>query len=269
LNRIISVPSVILLAAVAFAGTLAHAIDEELQRIPTRPGVTQAFLLVKPASRPAASVILFAGGHGHLALSDRGIGWGSNNFLVRTRTLFVAQGFLVAVVDALSDRGSEGLGDFRTSEAHAQDIADVIAFLKQRADAPVWVVGTSRGTLSAANAAARISQGLDGLVLTSSVTRSSKANRDSLRDVNLQDIALPTLFVHNKSDACKVTPYGDIPALMQQLKRAPKVELISFEGGDIPRSEPCEALSYHGFLGLEPAVVEAIARWIKATSRVE
>jgi hypothetical protein len=53
------------------------------------------------------------------------------------------------------------------------------------------------------------------------------------------------------------------------LKRAPKVRLLTFEGGDTPRSAPCEGLSYHGLLGLERAVVDPIARWIKATSRVE
>jgi pimeloyl-ACP methyl ester carboxylesterase len=265
MNRVACLASAMLLAAVALAGTITRAADEELQTIPTRPGVTQSFLLVKPTSPPAASLILFPGPD-RLALSDRGIGEGKNNFLVRTRSLFADRGFLVAVVDAPSDRGSEGLTNFRTSQDHARDIAAVALFLRQRADAPVWLVGTCMGTLSAANVAARAAEGLSGLVLTSSRTRSSRAKNVSLQDVRLQDIALPTLLVHNKSDACRVTPYTDIPALMRQLKRAPKVELLTFEGGDPPRSEPCEALSYHGYLGIEPAVVDAIARWIMATS---
>jgi pimeloyl-ACP methyl ester carboxylesterase len=260
----------IITAALLLAGTSVRAFDEELLTIPTRPGVSQPFLLLKPDRPPVASVILLAGGNGNLKLANWAIGGGrQGNFLVRSRALFAERGFLAAVVDASSDRTADGLTGFRSTEAHAQDIAGVVAFLKQRADVPVWLVGTSMGTVSAANAAARIPQGVDGLVLTSSVTRASRRERESLKDVNLKVIALPTLFVHNKSDACRVTPYADIPAVMQELTRAPKVELLGFEGGDTPRSDPCEAMSYHGYLGLESAVVEAIAKWIKATSRVK
>jgi len=257
------------LACVMLTCTPAHAFDEELQTIPTRPGVTQAFLLVKPASRPVASVSLFAGGDGRLALSDRGIGSGRNNFLVRTRALFADRGFLVALVDAPSDHARDGIRSFRTSEAHAQDIAGVIASVKQHVDAPVCLIGTSAGTLSAANAAARIRQGMGGLVLASAITRRATRAPDSLMDVDLQNITVPTLLVHHKYDTCLVTPYADIPAVMQRLIHAPKVELVTFEGGDMPRSDPCQNLSYHGFLGIEPAVVAAIARWVKTTAGVE
>ncbi len=252
------------LAAVALATPQGHAFDEEVKTIATRPGVTQAFLLVKPDRQPVAAVILFAGGLGFLNLSERGIGWGAKNFLVRSRNLFAERGFLVAVVDAPSDAKSGHLSQYRLSDAHAQDMAGVVAFLKQIADVPVWLVGTSLGTLSAANAAARLKQGgADGLVLTATVTRPSWLRPYSVTDVNLHEISLPTLFVHHRNDACRATPYEDIPAVMQLLKRAPKVELLSFDGGAPPRSDPCEALSNHGFLGLEAAVVDAITAWIR------
>ena len=259
----------VLLTALFFMGRQAPALEEEVVHIPTRPGVTQPALLVMPSQPPVGSVILFAGGDGQLGLTDGGMHWGRDNFLVRTRGLFADRGFLVAVVDAPSDRGDRGLAQFRTSAAHAQDIAAVIAELRRLAGKPVWLVGTSMGTLSAANAAARIPEAADGLVLTSSVTRRSKSNPDTLMDVDLAEIRLPTLFAHHKNDACKVTPYVDIPGAMRQLKRAPKVELLSFNGGSIPRSGPCDPLSAHGFLGIELEVVDAIAGWIKTVSRIE
>jgi hypothetical protein len=43
--------------------------------------------------------------------------------------------------------------------------------------------------------------------------------------------------------------------------------LIAVQGGDPPLSEPCEALSRHGYLGIEREVVGAIADWIKAKCR--
>lgn len=252
--------------AVLLAAGGAAAFDEELKVLPTRPGVTLAVLLVKPAGPPAASMILFAGGHGRLSLSPQGIGWGRGNFLVRSRSLFAERGFLVALVDAPSDQMTHGLWHFRTTEAHAQDAAAVIAYLKQAGPAPVWLVGTSAGTLSAANAAARLPSGPDGVVLTSSITRATRNLPYSLRDVDLAAITVSTLFVHHKDDGCVATPYDDLPGVMKRLKKARRAELLTFSGGDPPRSDACEPLSPHGFLGIERAVVGQIAAWIRATS---
>ncbi len=100
----------------------------------TRPGVTQKLILIKP-NNPVASVILFAGGKGDLQLSgppeNPSIGWGKNNFLIRTREDFANHGLMVAVVDAPSDRkGKEGmLWGFRTSNEHLKDMEAVIAYL--------------------------------------------------------------------------------------------------------------------------------------------
>ncbi len=79
------------------------------------------------------------------------------NSLVRSRDLFHAAGFVTALVDAPSDhRGEDGLGGFRLSAQHADDIGKVIAEVRARTSLPVWLVGTSRGAISAANAASRL-----------------------------------------------------------------------------------------------------------------
>src|SRR5438105_3711060 len=141
-----------------------------LVTIPTSRGVTQAFILIKP-DNPTASLVLFAGGSGALGLKslssmDRGKG----NFLVRSRYNFAAHRFTVAVVDAPSDM-QQGMNlIFRMSDAHASDIGAIATYLKTEAAVPVWLVGTSAGTFSAANGAIACKD-IDGLVLTSTVTR--------------------------------------------------------------------------------------------------
>jgi pimeloyl-ACP methyl ester carboxylesterase len=68
-----------------------------------------------------------------------------------------------------------------TSE-HAADVKQAIAAMREVAPVPVWLVGTSMGSLSAANAAARLPEGgPDGIVLTSSVTETSKASYETTR----------------------------------------------------------------------------------------
>jgi alpha-beta hydrolase superfamily lysophospholipase len=259
-----------LIAAAAFVLLPAAAAGQagELKILSTRPGVTQAYLLLRPADRPVASVILFAGGAGQLNLTAAGIGGLKGNFLVRTRQLFAEQGFLVAVPDAPSDRGPGGLARFRSSREHSEDIKAIVADLRAIADVPVWVVGTSMGSVSAANAGARLAEGgPDGVVLTSSVTRPSRDMGESVDDVRLKDIRIPTLVVHHRGDKCAVSRYQDAVFLMKELRAAPRRELLSFDGGAPPQSEPCEARSAHGYLGLERQVVEAIAGWIKATTK--
>ena len=59
---------------------------------------------------------------------------------------------------------------FRMAGAHAGDIGAVAAYLKQQASAPVWLVGTSMGTFSAAEGAIA-AKDVDGLVLSSTITR--------------------------------------------------------------------------------------------------
>lgn len=210
-----------------------------------------------------ASLILFPGGNGKL------YNYGSanlkhSNFLVRSRDLFVAQGFTVAVIDAPSDESS-GMGDdFRVHDAHRRDISVVIAWLRQRAPVPVWLVGTSMGMLSATNGGTLQTGGPDGIVLTSSVMRSSKRVHNSVYDAGPNFVVVPTLIVHNREDGCVLCPFGDVPDLLERFKSAPRKQYTAFQGGDPPISEPCEALSRHGYIGIEDRVVAAIADWIKA-----
>jgi pimeloyl-ACP methyl ester carboxylesterase len=225
--------------------------------------VTQPFWVTTPAGPPVASVILFTGGPGLLG-SQRQSWLNGKNFLIRSRAKFAAAGFLVASVDGPSDH-LEGLDDdFRTSAEHAGDIAAVIAYLRQKAAVPVWLIGTSRGTTSAASIAARLkSGGPDGLVLTSSIVAPTRQLAPIQSTVDVASITVPTLFVHNQDDACMACPFSAVPALMARFTHAPRKELIAVSGGSTPLSDPCEALSRHGYIGIEDEVVGKIAAWIK------
>jgi pimeloyl-ACP methyl ester carboxylesterase len=257
------VAAAVFVAVALLAPARAPAVDDEFRTVPTRPGVTNGFLLVRPAGPPIASVILFAGGHGGLALSESGIGWGARNFLVRTRARFAEHGLLVAVIDAPSDRSALGLWNFRSTAEHAEDVKAVIAALRGLAPVPVWVVGTSMGTVSAASVAARLTDGgPDGVVLTSSITRTNRVVGESIYTLKLDRITAPTLLVHHAHDACGVTPVGAMSGVLKDLKNSRKKELLTFDGGDPPRSDACEPLAAHGFFGLDAEVVAAIAKWI-------
>jgi len=228
-----------------------------------REGAEQVFLFMK-VKRPVASVILFAGGGGKLNIENGVLGRGNSNFVVRSRFRFAREGFNVAVVDAPSDQ--RNLRGYRDTLFHAVDIKGVIAYLRKASNVPVWLIGTSRGTISAANAASRLKEGgADGLVLTATVFEQSGGG-GTLTDVDLGSITIPTLFVHHKQDRCRVTPYAGVAPHMKGLKNAPKVEQIAFEGGLPAQDSHCGNQGPHGFLGIEDEVVRAIGNWIKANN---
>jgi dienelactone hydrolase len=236
--------------------------NDKVVDIPTRAGVTQRFVYV-PAKDAPAAVVLFAGGHGGLQLDDNGNPrWGKNNFLVRSMHLFAAQGLTVVLVDAPSDRQSEPyLSGFRQTPEHAADVKAVIAWVKSQSPIPVWLVGTSRGTQSAGAVATALADGgPDGLVLTSTILQDPRGR--PVPDMRMDSLKIPVLVVHHEQDACRLCLFRDMPRLMNKLGSLPRKELIAFRGGD-NHGDPCEALAYHGYNGLENDVVGRIAAWIK------
>ena len=251
------------LGLLAFSSQL-WAQTQRVVDIPTRMGVTQRMLVLAPGS-PKAAVVLLAGGHGGLQISLNGsLKWGEGNFLVRTRQLFASNGLMVAVVDAPSDRQNPPyLGGFRQKPEHVADIKAVIAWLKQQANIPVWLVGTSRGTQSAAFISTQLAPadgGPEGVVLSSTILTEKPPGRP-VPEMPLGRIRIPTLIVHHKQDGCELCKYGDLPRLMDKLTAVPRKELLTFEGGR-DQGDPCEAMAYHGFNGIEQEVVKKIAEWI-------
>lgn len=224
-------------------------------------------LLVETVARPAAVLILFAGGKGALHIAPDGkIGWGNGNFLIRSRPLFLKRGFNTVVFDAPTDHANDLRFGFRGSAAHAADIRVAIRHLRDRYKAPIWLVGTSRGTNSVANAAARPGRiRPDGIVLTSSMMADNDKG-DSLFDYPLENITVPTLILHHTEDDCFVTPASEVPRLKGQLKNAKPLRVMMQSGGTV-EGRACGAWSHHGFRRIEDKVVGDIARWIRAPAR--
>jgi dienelactone hydrolase len=184
---------------------------------------------------------------------------------VRSRQLFADQGFVVAVVDAPSDRQTPPfLGGFRQRPEHAADVKAAIAWLREQSPGlPVWLVGTSRGTQSVAYLATELAgaDAPDGIVLSATILTDDKGR--PVPAMPLGKIRIPVLVVHHEQDGCMHCAFADIPALMGKLGNAPRKQLLAFKGGD-NRGDPCEALAYHGFNGLEREVVQQSAAWLLA-----
>jgi predicted esterase len=244
------------------ASAVCHA-AEEVITLPPRDGVKLTYLLLQDKSAsPKAVAIAFVGGPGAIDLAKRSesgpvkFGPGAN-FLVRIREQLVDADIAEAIVDAPSDKLPQGMDDaFRLGPEHLADIRALTADLKRRyPEAKIYLVGTSRGAISAAALAAKLGDSVQGIVLSSSVTNSNKVG-EGLSHFDFKTIKVPLLFIHHRDDACSISPYHNVERISN------KESLISVSGGDPPQSGPCDPMSPHGYFGREAPVVEALKNWM-------
>jgi len=253
----------------------------ELVTLPSSDSRSIAYSLAAPneGAGQHAALLLLAGGGGALGLDDRGCARKlTGNSLVRAQDLFRAQGFFIALVDAPPDyQGPDGLAGFRTDPRHAADLGLVIADVRRRTKLPVFVVGTSRGTISAANAAARLSGGAapDGVVLTSPITQSKiggyKAwTAQSVFDLPLADIRTPILVVAHAADTCIRTPPQRAERIIAATNGA-REQLVLVTGGPggnkkLSPLDACQGNAPHGFVGQDAEVTAGIGRFVRGGS---
>lgn len=254
---------VLLTTVPAFAAT-------EIRSIATRPGVTMDFLVMtpdQPVQRDA--LVLFPGGNGAgpFKLSDGGAvsGW---SFLVRSADSFIRGGLSVITVNPPSDHSTGMSTGFRESAEHAEDIAALASYLVRQGYQRIFLVGNSRGTLSATSLGTRLKEShVKGIILTSSLEY-----ENFLRWLPLETLNLPVLMVHHRDDACRVSPFQEAEKTRDTLRSHTSVDFTEVSGGAYPRSVPCDNLSAHGFFGMEDKVVQVITDWVggrKVPDRIE
>ena len=241
-----------------FAILPAQAADQVI-RLESRPGVKVPVFYMK-RDGATATVVLLPGGAGGFGKIEDGKPTGTN-FLVRTRDLFAEAGLNVAVMNRASDKTDLDYPD-RVSDEHMTDIKALVDYLKKDAGVPVWLVGTSRGTVSATAAAVKFGNtDLGGIVLTASVVNYKKVGAVPTQDI--ASIKIPVLVLHHEQDGCVHCRPHEVPAIVKGLKSAPFKKLMMVNGGGNPTGDPCENQHYHGFIGMEKEAVAIMADWIK------
>ncbi len=234
----------------------AHA--GEPVKLATRPNV-ETKIYWHASEGATATLLIFPGGAGGFGKVEDG--WPtSQNFLVRSAKLFAQQSFNLAIFGRPTDAEELRYED-RIADKHMQDIKATLEWIKQKSNLPIWVVGTSRGTISAAAAMINIPDLIAGGVLTSSVLNYKKVGAVPTQD--LSKIKVPVLVYHHKLDACDLCPPHEASNIISGLKNTSMKKLIMVAGGANPSGGVCEALHWHGYIGMEPEAVTEISAWIK------
>ena len=252
-----------LLAFLVTFGLVPHSKADEvpvghLERIETRGAVLPIYEVWNKSA--VATVVLYSGGGG--GFGKLGLdGWPSSmNFLIRSAKLFSAHPLNVILVGRATDVSSLD-GATRIGDDHDVDNQAVFRAIKVKSPAPIWLVGTSMGTISVTAAATRdAGSNIAGIVLTSSVT--GPRVKGAVLSQELAKIKVPVLVLHHELDACKVCTPDAAKRIEGELKNAPIKKTLLVSGGEGASGDPCEALHYHGFIGMEKDAVDLIANWV-------
>ena len=228
---------------------------EDFKTINTREGVTISFVKNTPVEDIKAAAILFSGGEGNIGVDVDGKYLGSENFLVRSRKLFSELGVLTITPDTPSDMVS--IKNQRGSLRYRTDISFLIKEIRSETTKPIWLIGTSRGSITVGYHAAELD--IQGVVLTATVT---DGPHDTIWNTDLKKVNVPALVVQHKYDACFVSPFSGAEDVLNQLTNSSKKHLLVFEDGDIGDGRDCGPTTFHGFLGIENQVVAAISEWM-------
>ncbi len=263
MRRLLVVFSTCLLTVSAWADPIVE-IDSRGQKVRA--------VVLKPAN-PKGGVILFAGADGRLDITAGGeITKLRFNQLVRTRALYARAGYVTLVPDIAPSFkvGASGVVDrYRASQAFAQDVGAMVKYLRGIVPKLVVAIGTSRGSLSVANAVAKLKgdQRPDAAVLTSAFLEVGSnvpgLTVFKLANGNAKLLDVPTMLVWHVADTCPHTSAATVaPFRAWYQGSGRKLAEKSFSGGLPAESEPCEARAPHGFYGLDSDVAGAITGWI-------
>ena len=263
-------------AAAAFGGGPAHAASVASENWVTRPDVLNRVLVLKP-DQPTGAVMLLPGGHGNINLDAQArIGWGEDDFLLRTRMRYANGGLIAIVPDVAADhKPPASLAGFRTSPMQADDLHALADHLRGMAP-KVWVVAYDSGVTSALNAAARgKADTIAGLVLISPVLEEPEPTGSMLIDgAKLALASMPVLLISHESDSCSRPAVDRIKNAAAALK-APNFQSITIKGGSeqYAVSDPfeysedsCNTQAHHALAGREAVVSRNVIDWIDRQS---
>jgi hypothetical protein len=215
----------------ASAATISTVVD-----IPTRPGVTQRFLHVRPDA-PKANILYVSGGTGRLDIHDDGTMTTQESRcgpVIRNRQAFADAGFGQAFLDMASN-GAVGA---------YPEVLEVIAYLRARDAVPTWIMGASAATEAIAGAAATLP-----LSEPAGVMFLSPAGQP----FQTGSIRRPAMVVYHAADA-QGSPAA-AASIYANLTSAPVKEIVVLTGG----SETPGCPGAHTFDGIDDTFVTTIS----------
>ena len=228
--------------------------------LPLPDGSHQTVLLASPP-HARGTIVMLPGGSGDVGLERDGDIKHGDNFVVRTRDLWNRRGYAVLIPDTIDHANLRGR---RSSPAYAHVVDELVGFAHEHVAGPVFLLGTSQGSIAAMNGAAHAANGaIAGVVLTESVSVMG-GSKETVFSADPQQVRAPALVVANRDDRCNVAPPQAAPHIAASMTASHDVRVLEVSGGVSRSKKECGSLTPHGYFGIEDQVVAGISRWMEA-----
>ncbi|WP_227672792.1 alpha/beta hydrolase [Komagataeibacter sp. FXV3] len=234
--------------------------NERIFNLPLNDGEQLRLLFSTPANCRGI-IIMLPGGTGDIGLEQTGRIHHGDNFVVRTRGLWNSHGYAVLIPDTIDHANLRG---HRNSPTYARVVEDIVTFAHRQGPEPVFLLGTSQGSIAAVNAAAHAAaNSIAGVILTESVSVMG-GSRETIFTAAPQRIRTPVLVVANRADRCDVAPPQAAQRIAASMTASRDVHVLMVAGGNTRSKKNCSSLSPHGYFGIEDQVIDAISQWLDA-----
>ena len=231
--------------------------------------VLQRAILTMPTVPTDTALLYFKGNPGYMLIKSlrdkqRNLGW-----VGKGEAQLMQAGVALVQVDCPTDQWGDSprppatrcLGDYRSSQQHADDVRRLMARLKaQHGLTKFYILGHSIGTISSRWLAINLGKDeiagtIHSAAMNSFVPQLYDLVGNLPREFPRKSAGAPILNVHNENDACRSTPYNYV-------RDYSSGNLVTVRGG-IPEGDPCGGGNLHSHQGREAVVVNAIIHWIK------
>ncbi|NBT75565.1 MAG: hypothetical protein EBT15_06280 [Betaproteobacteria bacterium] len=187
----------------------------------------------------------------------------SGNFLIRSRRHLADDKIATLLVDCHSESGDYCSSSYQASANRQQDVQKLIDLVRKNHPSieQVWLIGTSMGTISSSFMPIYGPSDYAGAIHTASITEpyAPRSYRE-LADFDYRRSGVPQFLVHHVDDPCSLTTFSGAKRISEKFA-AP---LIAVFGGTGFTGDACNALTQHGFRGMEQATMAAIGSIVKS-----
>lgn len=204
-------------------------------------GKIDSIVAFREGTTPKYAIINLPGGDGALGIKltdDKRIqsfrGW---NTYTRMQKLFAANDYYVVTIDA--------------TDSPNKIRAIVKALQEDHSGLKIYIAGISRSTRSTMSLAKDLDGEVAGFIHAS-------AMGDTAHSFNTQKLNSKNVFIHNKDDACKGTPFSNVKSSSERYG----TKLIVLEGGDDKDTYTCGPFTLHGFYQIEENLFKVMNEWM-------
>ena len=187
----------------------------------------------------------------------------NGNFLIRSRRFLADESIATLIVDCHSESGDYCSAAYQSSQDRQQHVQKLIDAVKGQYPSlnEVWLIGTSMGTISSAFMPIFDPKSYAGAIHTASITEPwAQGSYRELANFDYTRSGIPQVFVHHRDDPCGLTTYAGAKKISEKFG----FPLITVLGGSGFQGGACQAQTEHGFKGIEPQTMRAIANILKS-----